>query len=88
MTIDPRIHPLQTEFVKDKILNNAPTKELHDGVHQYGEEWVKDRLREDDSSGSYHGPRDLSKKRTVFFTFAEAAKKRICFLVLTLRINK
>ena len=80
MTIQPHIHPLQTEFVKDKIFDNAPTKELTEELHQYGEEWVKDRLRADDGSGSYHGPRDLSKKRTVFFTFAEAGKKKNLFL--------
>jgi len=78
MTIDPRIHPLQTEFVKDKIFDNAP-KELHDELHQYGEEWVRERVRRGDGvvKDTIHTDRrNLSNKRTVFFTFAEAAKKK------------
>ena len=70
------VHPLRDEYVKDKIFNNAPTKELHDGLHQYGEEWVKDRIKE---GRAKWGPKDLSKKRTVFFTFAEAGKKKNLF---------
>ena len=77
MTNRPDIHPLRTEFIKDKIFDNAP-KELQDELHQYGEEWVRDRLREDDGvvKDTIHTDRrNLSNKRTVFFTFAEAAKK-------------
>ena len=73
MTNRPDIHPLRTEFIKDKIFDNAPTKELTEELHQHGEEWVRERVRRGD--GPYLGSQDLSNKRTVFFTFAEAAKK-------------
>ena len=86
------VHPLRDEYVKDKIFNNVPTKELHDELHQYGEEWVKDRIKEGRAKG---GLSDLSKKKTVFFTFAEAGKKkefvswiRLCSSTSTVRSKR
>ena len=71
---DSHIHPLQTDFVKNKIFENAPTEKLREELHEYGEEWVKDRLKEKPNA-----PPDLSDKHTVLFTFAEAAKKKEIF---------
>ena len=62
-------------------------KELCKHNHPYAEEWLQNKLgeasnlTEQECRDAYPeiGPQDLSKKRTIFFTFAEAGKKKNLF---------
>ena len=72
MEMSPHVHPLRTEYMRDKIYDVPPNGKMAKELDHYGEEWVDKQLERRDEI-------DLSNKKSVFFTFAEAAKKKLIF---------